>query len=92
LLHLLPMNTQESTYKASISRLEQILENIDDPDTGIDELASQVKEAAEHLQTCRTILVRTEKEINEALQKLENVVVSTQTNPAADTEESPLHD
>jgi exodeoxyribonuclease VII small subunit len=61
----------ENTYKHSMERLQQILERIDDSETGIDELAEDVREAAEHLKTCRRILKETEFQVNNALQELD---------------------
>ncbi len=70
------MNAKESTYTDAMQRLEEILESIDDPRTGIDTLAEQVREASGHLKTCRAILTRTEEEITSALDELQDEMPS----------------
>lgn len=72
------MKNQNLTYKEAMLRLEDILENIDNPETSIDELADQVKEATEHLKLCRSILSATERNINSALVDLEKQVETEQ--------------
>jgi exodeoxyribonuclease VII small subunit len=64
------MSEQEQNYQQSMMRLEEILEQIDDNSTGIDELASMVEEASAHLKICRGILRKTEKQVQTALEEL----------------------
>lgn len=59
------------SYSASIERLEEILENIDRADLGVDELASQITEASELLKTCKGILKKTETQVKDVLSSLE---------------------
>ena len=59
-------------YQDAMSRLEIILERVDNTDVGIDELASQVQEATDLLKTCRRILTETEKSVQAALETLES--------------------
>lgn len=58
-------------YKNSMDRLESILTCIDNSEMGIDELSDQVKEATELLKKCRQILLKTEQNVQEALNSLE---------------------
>ena len=59
-------------YKNSMDRLESILTRIDNSELGIDELSDQVKEATELLRKCRQILLKTEQNVQEALNSLED--------------------
>ena len=59
-------------YKNSMDRLESILTRIDNSEMGIDELSDQVKEATELLRKCRQILLKTEQNVQEALNSLED--------------------
>lgn len=59
------------TYSDSIGRLEEILENIDRADLGVDELAEQILEASALLKNCKGILKKTESQIQETLKSLE---------------------
>lgn len=65
------MSVENFEYKSSMDRLETILEQIDNSEMEIDELASAVQEATELLKKCRRILVDTEKNVQEALANLE---------------------
>ena len=66
------MNTENLEYKNSMDRLESILTRIDNSEMGIDELSDQVKEATELLRKCRQILLKTEQNVQEALNSLED--------------------
>lgn len=59
------------TYAASVTRLEEILENIDRTDLGVDELATQIEEAASLLKNCKGILKKTESQVQEVLKSLD---------------------
>ena len=61
------MAKRKLTYEKSISRLEQILEQIENQDIGIDELSEKIKEANSIIEFCRTKLKSTEDEINQLL-------------------------
>jgi exodeoxyribonuclease VII small subunit len=58
-------------YSEAVKRLEEILENVDRSDVGIDELADLVKEASDLIKTCRSILTSTEQNVQESLEDLE---------------------
>jgi len=76
--------TPTESYRLSMERLEDILENLDNSSIGIDELAASVEEASEHLKRCRSILVRTEEKVKHALEGLED---SLDQQPQAPTPE-----
>jgi len=65
------MSEANITYKNAMDRLEEILTKIDHSEMGIDELATQVQEAAVLLRRCRQILTETEKNVQEALNSLD---------------------
>jgi len=58
-------------YSEAVKRLEEILENVDRSNVGIDELADLVKEASDLIKTCRGILTSTERNVQESLEDLE---------------------
>jgi exodeoxyribonuclease VII small subunit len=58
-------------YSEAIKRLEEILENVDRSNVGIDELADLVKEASDLIKNCRSILTSTEQNVQESLEELE---------------------
>lgn len=61
---------ENQNYQQAMDRLESILANLDQSDIAIDELALQVQEASELLKHCKTILIKTEKEVQESLNSL----------------------
>ncbi|MCQ2105777.1 MAG: exodeoxyribonuclease VII small subunit [Fibrobacter sp.] len=68
------MSQENFEYKNAMDRLESILERIDNSEMEIDELAGQVQEATELLRKCRQILLKTEKNVQEALSSLDGEV------------------
>jgi len=58
-------------YSEAVKRLEEILENVDRSNVGIDELADLVKEASDLIKNCRSILTSTEQNVQESLRELE---------------------
>jgi len=66
------MTKETRTYSASIKRLDKILENIDQSDVPIDELADQVIEAAGLLKDCKRILTDTEAKVKDVLADLDS--------------------
>ena len=65
------MSAENLEYKNSMDRLESILTRIDNSEMGIDELSDQVKKATELLKKCRQILLKTEQNVQDALDSLE---------------------
>lgn len=72
--YILAMSQENFEYKEAMNRLESILERIDNSEMEIDELAGQVQEATELLRKCRQILLKTEKNVQEALSSLDGEV------------------
>jgi exodeoxyribonuclease VII small subunit len=66
------MSTANIKYSEAVKRLEEILESIDRSDVGIDELADLVKEAADLIKICRSVLKNTEESVQESLNALED--------------------
>ncbi|MBF0431856.1 MAG: exodeoxyribonuclease VII small subunit [Fibrobacteria bacterium] len=66
------MADKKKTYSESMNRLDEILENIDQANIPIDELANQVIEAAGLLKNCKTILTDTEAKVKNVLEDLES--------------------
>lgn len=65
------MSSANIKYSEAVKRLEEILENVDRSNVGIDELADLVKEASDLIKTCRSILTSTEQNVQESLEDLE---------------------
>ena len=65
------MSETNLEYKKAMSRLEEILQKIDQSEMGIDELASQVEEATLLLRQCRRILTETEEKVQQSLRALD---------------------
>lgn len=63
---------KEKTYKESVDRLEEILSKLENDDMQIDEIATSVKEAAELLKNCKSILLETNKAVEAALKELDD--------------------
>jgi exodeoxyribonuclease VII small subunit len=61
-------------YQEAVTRLEDILERIDQSDVGIDELAGQVEEAAGLIRFCKQILRKTDDRIQTSLKSLEEEI------------------
>ena len=57
-------------YSAQIQKIEAILAKIENGETDVDELASEIKRASQLLQECKEKLLRTEQEV-EKIMKIE---------------------
>jgi exodeoxyribonuclease VII small subunit len=66
------MSSANVKYSEAVKRLEEILENVDRSNVGIDELADLVKEASDLIKSCRSILMSTEQNVQDALKTLED--------------------
>ncbi|MFC2187942.1 exodeoxyribonuclease VII small subunit [Peijinzhouia sedimentorum] len=62
---------KQKNYQEAMSRIEEIVLNLENEEIEMDELSAQVKEAIELIQFCKTKLKSTSEELNEALKKLE---------------------
>jgi exodeoxyribonuclease VII small subunit len=58
-------------YTEAIARLDEILEQIDQNQVPLDELAARVEEASELLKFCKGVLTKTEAKVSGVLQELE---------------------
>ncbi|HLU70013.1 MAG TPA: exodeoxyribonuclease VII small subunit [Fibrobacteria bacterium] len=64
------MSTQKN-YTEAIERLDEILEQIDQNEVPLDELAARVEEASELLKFCKDVLTKTEAKVSGVLDELE---------------------
>ena len=65
--------TEEETpsFSVAMQELESILERIDSDGIDIDQLASELRRATELLELCRGKIRKTEVEVNQIVQQLE---------------------
>ena len=63
------MENKDFSYEEAREELENILAELESGETGIDELAAHVKRASELIRLCREKLRRTDKELQDILQK-----------------------
>ena len=59
---------KDQSYTEAMTRLEAILNQLEEGNKSVDELSSLVKEAAELVKHCRVKLKTTESDIQEAFQ------------------------
>ncbi len=62
---------EKPTYSEAIEELEKIVTEIENEDIPVDELSSKVKRAAELIHICKTVLYKTEEEVNAVLKDLQ---------------------
>jgi exodeoxyribonuclease VII small subunit len=60
---------EEMNYEEAMTQLEQIVEQIENNELGIDELTSKLKQAQRLLKMCKDKLTKTDKEIEKLLGK-----------------------
>ena len=58
------MNKKEFSFNEAMSKIEEIIKNIETGDLDIDKLSSEVKIATELIRQCQKKLRNTEEEIN----------------------------
>ncbi|MGL5937981.1 MAG: exodeoxyribonuclease VII small subunit [Phocaeicola sp.] len=63
------METKKQDYEQSIKRLEEIVNQVERNELGIDQLSSSLKEAQQLLSFCRKKLYAVDKEINQLLEE-----------------------
>jgi len=81
---------EEISYSQATERLEEILDALERGEVDIDELAIKVKEAAKLLKLCKDKIERTQMEVEEVAQHLENEMESdTDRHVVKDEEISP---
>jgi len=61
------MAKKEPTYRQSIEEIENILAKIESGETDIDDLAAEIKRAANLLQDCKEKLFKTEQEVEKVV-------------------------
>ena len=62
------METTKETYAQAMSRLEQIVRQIDSNELDIDQLGEKIKEATELITFCTDLLTKTDAEVEKLLQ------------------------
>ena len=76
----------ELSFGAAMQELESILQRVESEETDIDELAEELKRAAELLEVCRGKIRRAEVEVSQIVQNLERPGAS-ETDPEPTTAE-----
>ncbi|NCD40721.1 MAG: exodeoxyribonuclease VII small subunit [Bacteroidia bacterium] len=61
------MTKKNITYDEAIQELEQLVEDMENENIGIDELSMKVRRASALIETCREKLLLTEQEIHKIL-------------------------
>lgn len=63
--------TRKPTYTEAFEELQQIVMEMEEGETGIDELAAKVKRAAELIRLCKKKLQETEVDVQKILDELD---------------------
>ena len=63
---------REPKFGEAVSELEEILQRIESEEIDIDELAAELKKAAELLELCRSKIRKAEVEVTQIVQSLDN--------------------
>ncbi len=58
---------KQTKYKEALARLDELVRAIESEDTGIDDLASYIKEAKQQVELCKKLLHSTEEELGQLL-------------------------
>ncbi|MFA5104391.1 MAG: exodeoxyribonuclease VII small subunit [Candidatus Margulisiibacteriota bacterium] len=58
-------------YKKAYEGLEQIFEELQSGNIGVDELDTNLKKALEYIKTCKDVLKKQEVKVNEILKEIE---------------------
>ena len=66
------MAKKELTYQLALDELESILLKMESNELEIDKLSSQVQRASELISFCKTKLKKTEKDVENVLDKIED--------------------
>ncbi len=62
---------KKTTYTEAFEELQQIVAEMEEGETGIDELAAKVKRAAELIRLCKKKLQETETDVQQILDELD---------------------
>ncbi len=65
------MINEEIKYTEAFDELQQIVQEIEEGEITVDELAVKVKRAAQLIKICKNKLTTTEEDVNEILKELE---------------------
>ena len=60
-------------YESALNELKTIVSNIENDSVSVDELTKKVERASELIQYCKTVLTKTETEVNSALDDMANL-------------------
>lgn len=63
------MVAKKQTYEQAISRLQEIVSQIDSSEIGIDQLADKLKEANKLIEQCEQMIAKTENEVSKLIDK-----------------------
>ncbi len=63
---------KKTSYSEAIEELESIVEEIENEDISVDELSEKVKRASELIRICKSVLFKTESEVNSILKELQD--------------------
>lgn len=61
---------KENTYQEAYEELQTLVQDIENGEISVDELAIKVKRAAELIKICKQKLTTTEEDVNEILKEL----------------------
>ncbi len=64
--------SEEIKYTEAFEELQQIVQEIEEGEITVDELAVKVKRAAQLIKICKNKLTTTEEDVNEILKELED--------------------
>lgn len=62
------MSKKQISYQEALSKLENIVEKIENEEMDVDELSNQVKQAVDLVNTCKARLRNTEEELQKTLE------------------------
>ena len=65
------MSTETISYSEAIAQIETILNQLENGDLDVDQLAEKVKKASELLKLCKRKLFETEEEIDKILKDMD---------------------
>ncbi len=65
------MTTKKISYKEAVSEIEAILEQVENNELDVDELAEKVKRVSVLLKMCREKLLKTSEQVEQILKEME---------------------
>lgn len=67
------MNTKKTiSYSEAMAEVEEILEQIENEELDVDDLAEKVKRVSVLLKTCKDKLLKTNEQVEQILKEMEN--------------------